>query len=409
MTFFPQRLPALSLWDFMAGPTAPLSLAASFLGSLGVGLIGVWLVLAIPSRLRTLVLLGATALLTLSQSGVFALYGYAWAPLPALLALAAGAATAGLLRPTLSIPQRLFAGRLSPAALSTLEKARDLSFLQPDQREACILTCRLLNENALRELLPAPDFLKLCDTFRTRASALLLAQGACLDPAESTGVRAFFGLPLAAAAPAHQAVRAALALDDAMQACFASLSPAPQEIPICGIGLTSGTLTAGVTGTGYTVLGDAVELSRWLAALNSTWQTRVLLDAATHLAADNVEARPLEFINPPEGAAVEIFQLLGTTGTLSRAALARRNAFRDAIMLLRAGHAADAARRFADARTDLPAADPVLDYFVSIALDQTQRDAASAGSPPPAAPPAATSGPAPRRIGRAGRKLPRRP
>ena len=416
LNFFPELLPSVLPWWEALGftPARSFPAVAVFFGNSIVGLAGVWVATKFTAPLQAGFMMGTAGFLTFSQSAIFALYGRAWEPLPALLALFAGGGIAWLVKPAPSALERLFQGRLSATSLTILEKARDLSFLRPDQREASVLTCRLLNENALREALTARDFLKLCDTFRTRASALLMQHGACLDPAEPNGVRAFFGLPLPAATPAGEAVRAALALDEAMQTCFAGLSPVPPELPICGIGLATGTLTAGTTGTGYTVLGDAVELSRWLGSLNGTYQTRILMDAATHLAADNVEDRPLEFINPPEGAAVEIFQLLGTTGSLSCEALARRNAFRDAIMLLRAGHATDAAGRFEDARGGLAPPDPVLDYFLGIAQDQSQRDAASTGPPVASAPGPPPSPPVPnltaaRRNGRTGRTLPRRP
>lgn len=428
LTFYPSSYPVGGkvLQALQIAPESRLPLLSAYWLAAAAGLAAVAISVSVGPLRRVAALLAAVGLLTLSQSAVLGLYGWSWDPLPALLAIVAGGGVARLLRPAVSGLTCLFQGRLSSPALATLAKARDLSFLRPDQRDATVLTCRLLNENALREILSARDFLKLCDTFRARASAILLHHGACLDPAEPNGVRAFFGLPLTTAAPADEAVKAALALDDAMQNFFAAMTPAPPEIPVCGLGLATGTLTAGVTGSAYTVLGDAVELSRWLAIQNSSYQTRVLLDAATHLAADTVEDRPLEFINPPDGAAVEIFQLLGVTGSLSREGLTRRNAFRDAIMLLRAGHTEDAAKRFDDARTG-PTGDPVLEYFVSLANDQAQRDAASHGQiplpsprsgaplpphgnmmPTPPDPAPAAPSPTPRRKGQPGRKLPRR-
>ncbi|MFN5961250.1 MAG: hypothetical protein ACK5CW_07205, partial [Verrucomicrobiota bacterium] len=80
-----------------------------------------------------------------------------------------------------------------------------------------------------------------------------------------------------------------------------------------------------------------------------------------------------EVVNPPEGAAVELFQLLGQSGGLSGEALARRDAFRDAVMLLRAGHADDALLRFAEARKGLLAPDPVLERMVGMAEEEKNR------------------------------------
>jgi len=87
-----------------------------------------------------------------------ALYGWAWEPLPALLAVLAGGGVALLLRPPASGPAGLFMGRLSPASLAVLGKARDLSFLRPDQRQATVLTCRLLNEMPCANCCPPANF-----------------------------------------------------------------------------------------------------------------------------------------------------------------------------------------------------------------------------------------------------------
>jgi len=380
LTFLLQGAPlGRHLWSFLPEfPAHPVSRPVAFGGALCLGMVAVWLGVGLPARNRVCWLLLLAALLTISQSLVFGLYGIAWEPGPTLLAMVGGGAMATLLRPDPAGPARWFRSRLSPGTLADLIESGDASFLHPDQREASVVTCRLLNESALREVLPARDFLKLCQAFRTRASGILLENGACLDPTEASGVRAIFGLPIPSRDAADEAVSSALALDDAMRA-FAESNATAAGTPACGIGIATGKLTAGLVGQVYTVHGDALELSRWLSAATANYEVRLLTDSATHFAAARVEDRPLEFVNPPEGAAVEIFHLLGTTGSLSQEALGRRQAFRDAIMLLRAGHAEDALHRFAAAREGLGIPDPVLGYFVSLATDQTQRDHASAG------------------------------
>ena len=414
-----------ALWSYLPHPPVQsVSKTTAFAAALGIGLAAVWAAAVITPPRRIAGLLAGAVFVTLFQSIVLALYNMAWEPLPALLSLVGAGTLTAFLRPDPTGPGTWFRGRVSPPVLDHLHATQDHSFLRPDQRAATVITCRLLNESALREALPAREFLKLYEAFRTKAATVLLNGGACLDPTESSGVRAFFGLPLPGTSPADEAVTAALALDDAMRE-FAGAAAQPTHAPTCGIGLATGKLTAGLIGETYTVLGEAVELSRWLAAETANYEVRLLTDAATHFAAESIEDRPLEFVNPPDGAAVEIFQLLGTTGSLSQEALSRRGAFRDAIMLLRAGHTEDALGRFADAREGLTVTDPVLDYFVSLATDQSQRDAASsagsnsAGPPAPASlsstdaltPPSPSSASlaVPRRQGKPSRKLPRRP
>lgn len=333
----------------------------------------------------------AAAALTAAQCLVFKLHGVAWEPLSLLAALGAGFSASLLFTPKTAPDEeiaaatpagaeaaRLFRGRVSKALLRRLTEVTDTAFLQPAQREAAVVTCRLLNEHALRENLPARDFLKLSEAFRARAAEVLMEHGGCLDPAESAGVRAFFGLPLPSPAGAEdEAAAAALALDEALRRFAVDHMSPDAEPPSFGIGIASGTLTAGLTDEHYSALGDAVELSRWLAGENTNYHSRILMDERTRARAVNTEDRPLEVCNPPEGAAVEIFQLLSPRGGLSFEAVKRRDAFRDAIMLLRAGHAEDAIQRFNEARRGLLSPDPVLEHFLSQAEDQLRRDQSS--------------------------------
>lgn len=415
---------------------ASVSFSASFITALGCGLAAAWVGSVVQPRKIAWSLVAAGCLLTVTQSVLMAFRHTLWEPLPAILAMIAGCLAASWRNALPAGASAWFKGRVSPEMLARLAQAHDLSFLSADQRPGTVLTCRLLNEGALREILPAPDFLKLCEDFRARASAALLTHGACIDPTESTGVRAFFGLPLASETAADEAVKAALALEAAFSDFTAaatttseiaptptttSSAPIPIPVPQCGAGLATGIFTAGLTGNQYTVFGDAVEISRWLASQNAGYQTRTLLDNATHLRSSEIEDRPLEVLNPPDGAAMEIFHLLGTTGTLSLEQLARRDAFRDAIVLLRAGHASDALRRFADAREGLTEPDPALEQFEAQANDQARRDAANSaqtsGSTPNPGPVTGTPAPLPlplppplfppRRRNTLPRKLPR--
>lgn len=329
---------------------------------------------ALDTWARRLVLLLGAAVLAVTQSLLLThRFHVEWEPLSLLAAVLSGMIAGGLAAPRRESAAQWFEGRAGRDLLARLSAAPN-DILLPDQREASVLTCRLLNETLLRERIPAREFLKFTEAFRLTASRLLTSHGALLDAPESGVVRAFFGLPLAVENHATQAALAALALDEAMKE-FA-LAQMHRDYPVAetGIGIASGTLTAGLTGNRYTAAGDAVEQSRWLAALNGEFHTRLLTDEATHLQAAGVEDRPLEIMNPPEGAAVAVFQLLASSGALSSEALQRRDAFRDAIMLLRAGHAADALVRFADARDGLIHEDAVLERFVAEAEAQAGRD-----------------------------------
>lgn len=364
----------------------------------GCGVLAAWVGWAVDSWVRRAGLLVAALVLALTQSIVMAhRFKIGWEPLSLAASLTSGLFVAALLSPRGTGVGQWFHGRIGRNLLHRLDSAQTVAFLLPDQREAAVLTCRMLNEMPLREKMPARDFLKLMEAFRQSASRLLMDHGALLDPSESGAMRAFFGLPLAVENHADKACAAGLALADAMKQFAIDHMHKDQDPVECGIGITSGTLTAGVSGEGYSAAGDAVEQSRWLAALNADYHTLILTDAATHRIAENTEDRPLEILNPPEGAALEIFHLLATRGGLSHDAMARRDAFRDAVILLRAGHAADALQRFEDARAGLIYADMALDRFVSLAEEQAARDGAKLPLPIPSRPRARLS---PRRVPR---------
>ena len=370
------------------GPGTTFAVAASG------GWLAAWTGAVLDSWKRRIGLLSAALVLAGTQSVLMAQkFSLAWEPVSLAAALTAGLVVAGSLTPRGAGVERWFAGRLSRSLLQRLTVAQSAQFLLPDQREAAVLTCRMLNETALREQMPAREFLKLMEAFRHAASRVLLEHGALLGAPESGAVRAYFGLPLAVENHADKAAAAALALAEAMKQFAITHMHKDQQPVECGTGITCGTLTAGVSGTAYSAAGDAVEQSRWLAALNADYHTLTLTDAATHRLADNTEDRPLEILNPPEGAAVEVFHLLATRGGLSQEAMARRDAFRDAIILLRAGHAEDALQRFEHAREGLIHEDAVLERFMTQAEHQSAREGRKL--PPPSRPRARFS---PRRI-----------
>ena len=313
--------------------------------------------------------------LAVSQSGVLAKYGVGWAPWGAMAGVLAGAAVACLGGGRGPAPERCLTGRLSRESLARV-RAAGPGVLEPVEREAAVVTCRLLNETALRGRLAAAAFLKLNAAFAMRAGEVLRSRGGLVDEPEPGTVRGIFGLPLAVDVPADAAAGAAIAVDDALRD-FADDSTATAGEPLAwGVGVASGTLTAGLGASGYTAAGDALERSKWLAQLNGEYHTRILTDDATHRAATRSEDRPLEILPPPDGAAVAVHQLLAETGGLSAEALARRDAFRDAVLLLRAGHAGDALNRFADARSGLTVPDPVLERFISQAEIHAERESA---------------------------------
>ena len=182
----------------------------------GAGIGAAWVGWAVDSWKRRLLLLGSLVILSGTQSALMAQkFGIVWEPVSFAVAVVTGLTLAGLVAPRGAGVESYFPGRLAPLQLRRLAAAQSADFLLPDQREAAVLTCRMLNEAAIREQMPAREFLKLMESFRQTVSRVLLQRGALLDAPESGSVRAFFGLPLPVENHADDAAAAALELVDA--------------------------------------------------------------------------------------------------------------------------------------------------------------------------------------------------
>jgi class 3 adenylate cyclase len=101
---------------------------------------------------------------------------------------------------------------------------------------------------------------------------------------------AIFGAPLPLADPPLAAVRAALDMIEMIE-LFNAERVAARKAPIAiGIGIASGEMVAGYTGTQqratYTCIGDTVNLAARLEAHTKVAKRPILIDLATHASLD---------------------------------------------------------------------------------------------------------------------------
>ena len=113
-------------------------------------------------------------------------------------------------------------------------------------------------------------------------------QGGVVNQMIGDGLMAIFGAPQPLAAPPLAAVRAALDMIEMIDLFNAERATA-QKAPIrIGIGIASGRLVAGYTGTQqratYTCVGDTVNLAARLEAHTKDAQRMILIDASTRAA-----------------------------------------------------------------------------------------------------------------------------
>jgi adenylate cyclase len=141
---------------------------------------------------------------------------------------------------------------------------------------------------ALAEQLRPEETIELLNTYYTLMFDAISGRGGVVNQMVGDGLMAIFGAPLPLADPGGAAVQAALDMIEMIELYNREpgrTGPAPLAI---GIGIASGTVIAGYTGTQqratYTCVGDAVNLAARLEAHTKAVGHPILTDAATRLA-----------------------------------------------------------------------------------------------------------------------------
>ena len=137
------------------------------------------------------------------------------------------------------------------------------------------------------------------NTYLSRMVQAIFAHGGTLDKYMGDGIMAFFGAPVEVPDHAERAVKAALAMREALEA-FNDERIRRGEPPIAiGVGLHTGECVVGNIGTSlrldYTAVGDVVNTASRLEGLTKEHEADVLMSHETYQAvSDWVTARPIE-------------------------------------------------------------------------------------------------------------------
>ncbi|MDM4767753.1 adenylate/guanylate cyclase domain-containing response regulator [Pelomonas sp. SE-A7] len=150
---------------------------------------------------------------------------------------------------------------------------------------ASVLFCDIRGFTTLTEALPPEEVIELLNTYYTLMFDAIGAQGGVVNQIIGDGLMAIFGAPQPLEGHAKCAVRAALEMVE-MAAEFSREQQAAggPEIRI-GVGIASGDVVAGYTGTQeratYTCVGDTVNRAARLEVCTKEAQRAVLIDGAT--------------------------------------------------------------------------------------------------------------------------------
>jgi adenylate cyclase len=144
------------------------------------------------------------------------------------------------------------------------------------------------------------ETIELLNTYYTLMFDAITSQGGVVNQMVGDGLMAIFGAPLPLKEPALAAVRAALDMQEMIVLLNAERVPQGKPPIRIGVGIATGAMIAGYTGTNqratYTCVGDTVNVAARLEAHTKVIDRGIAVDGATHEAVN--ERIPMERFEP---------------------------------------------------------------------------------------------------------------
>lgn len=248
-----------------------------------------------------------------------------------------------------SFVRSAFGHYLAPTLVEELANNHDRLKLGGEMREVTVLFCDVRGFSRISEGLDAEALIRFVNEIFTPLSEVILAQRGTIDKFMGDAVMAFWNAPVADAAHAGNACRAALRMLDALaelnRARAAQAAETGQDtLPVAiGIGLNTGECCVGNVGSpqrfDYSILGDPVNVASRLEEMTKTYGLPIICGAQTAAAAPDLAFLAIDTIAPRGKDRPErIFALLGDETV---AASERFRALRTSIEALLAALAAN--------------------------------------------------------------------
>jgi adenylate cyclase len=166
-----------------------------------------------------------------------------------------------------------------------------------EERRVTVLFSDIRNFTTLCEQLRATQIVGLLSRYLSRMSEVIEAQGGVVDKHIGDAVMALFGAPVARADAATAAVRAAIAMQEALRELHELHDAEGLPQLATGIGIHTGNVVAGNLGSthrmNYRVIGDAVNLASRLQDLTREYDSAIIVSGDTAAAAPGFAYRPL--------------------------------------------------------------------------------------------------------------------
>jgi adenylate cyclase len=212
---------------------------------------------------------------------------------------------------------------LSPEVIRRLLENPDL--VKPRRTEITVMFSDVRGFTTLSEKLDAQELAALLNEYLTEMTQIVFRHHGTLDKYIGDAVMAFWGAPFEQEGHATHACRAALEMIARLKEMQKKWKAEGRPVLDIGVGLSTGVASVGNMGSalryGYTALGDIVNLSSRLEALNKEYGTHILLSETCYAQVEDplLVFRELDLIRVKgKLQPVALYELISARGTAER-------------------------------------------------------------------------------------------
>jgi adenylate cyclase len=221
----------------------------------------------------------------------------------------------------------LFGQFVAPEVVDRLADDPSLIKLGGEKRDMTIFFLDIAHFTNISEKMAAEDLIEFLNKYLSELSAVIFKNHGTIDKYIGDCIVAFWNAPLDNKEHRSDAVLAALECQRTIARLNETPDPRLPEIPAVRIGINSGSVTVGLTGSltktftklAYTVIGDEVNLASRLEGANKFFGSKTIISETTYEGAkDRVAARTLGRVRVVgKETPIKIYEPIAEAGKLS--------------------------------------------------------------------------------------------
>ncbi|MEK7389909.1 MAG: adenylate/guanylate cyclase domain-containing protein [Elusimicrobiota bacterium] len=194
--------------------------------------------------------------------------------------------------------QAKFGQFVSPEIVEELANNPERAKLGAQKREMTVFFLDIAHFTTISEKMSAEGLIEFLNRYLSALSLVILDRRGTIDKYIGDCIMAFWNAPLENSGHARDAVLSALECLKVIAQLNMTLDPGLPEIPAIRIGINTGHMAVGFTGTerklAYTVIGDEVNLASRLEGANKFFHSNIIISSTTYEGSkDAIEVRYL--------------------------------------------------------------------------------------------------------------------